>query len=83
MSDSYLFIHSFLLTQLHYQLKKEKQISEGCGIVKLIGFVPGVVVAKLAISSDIQAAVILHPGPIKEEELNGKLVLINFLVKMK
>lgn len=28
----------------------------------------------MAISSDIQAAVILHPGPISDDEINGKLV---------
>ncbi len=36
-------------------------------------YVPGVVVVKLASSTDmIQAAVVLHPGRITEEEIDGK-----------
>ena len=38
----------------------------------------GLVVGKLASSSDnIQAAVLLHPGPITNNDINGKLVFVN------
>jgi carboxymethylenebutenolidase len=30
------------------------------------------VLVKLASSTDIQAAVVLHPGPITEDEIDGK-----------
>ncbi|XP_057433186.1 endo-1,3;1,4-beta-D-glucanase-like isoform X2 [Lotus japonicus] len=54
--------------------------SKGVTAIGAAGFCwGGVVVAKLAISSDIQAAVILHPGPIKQEELNEVRVPIAIL----
>ena len=31
-----------------------------------------------SIDIDIQAAVLLHPGPITDEEYNGKLVFFQF-----
>ena len=34
-------------------------------------YLPGKVVAKLASSTDIQAAVVLHPGKITEDEIDG------------
>ncbi|KAK7303232.1 hypothetical protein RJT34_14134 [Clitoria ternatea] len=45
--------------------------SKGVTAIGAAGFCwGGVVVVKLAISSDIQAAVILHPGPVSDNELN-------------
>lgn len=35
-------------------------------------FVSGIVAAKLASSHYIQAAVVLHPGPITVDDINGK-----------
>ena len=38
---------------------------------------------KLASSSDnIQAAVLLHPGPITDDEINGKLV-VSCVIRMR
>jgi len=39
------------------------------------------VVINLAISGDIQAAVILHPASISDDEINGKLAFFILVVK--
>ncbi|KAJ1428787.1 Dienelactone hydrolase [Sesbania bispinosa] len=54
--------------------------SKGVTAIGAAGFCwGGVVVVKLAISSDIQAAVLLHPGPITDKELNEVRVPIAIL----
>ncbi|XP_020208669.1 endo-1,3;1,4-beta-D-glucanase [Cajanus cajan] len=54
--------------------------SKGVKSIGAAGFCwGGVVVVKLAISSDIQAAVILHPGPISDNEINEVRIPIAIL----
>ncbi|KAL2341230.1 hypothetical protein Fmac_009170 [Flemingia macrophylla] len=54
--------------------------SKGVKSIGAAGFCwGGVVVVKLSISSDIQAAVILHPGPISDNEINEVRIPIAIL----
>ncbi|KAK4266425.1 hypothetical protein QN277_027348 [Acacia crassicarpa] len=54
--------------------------SKGVTAIGAAGFCwGGVVVAKLAVSDDIQVAVLLHPGPISVEEINEVKVPIAIL----
>ena len=39
-------------------------------------------VTKLAKSNEIQAAVVLHPGPISVDDINGNLLLCNVLFEV-
>ena len=41
-------------------------------ISRLLAYFSGMVLVKLASSTDLHAAVILHPGPITEDQINGK-----------
>ena len=41
-------------------------------ISSLLAYFSGVVLVKLASSTELHAAVILHPGPITEDQINGK-----------
>jgi carboxymethylenebutenolidase len=48
----------------------------------LPSFVSGKVVVKLASSTDIQAAVVLHPGRITEDEIIGKFSLVKLMLNI-
>ncbi|KAE8076955.1 hypothetical protein FH972_015571 [Carpinus fangiana] len=54
--------------------------SKGVSAIGVAGFCwGGMVSVKLASSTDIQAAVVLHPGPITEDEIDGVKVPIAIL----
>ena len=44
----------------------------------MLAFASGMVVVNLASSDDIQAAVVLHPGQITEDEIKGTFSTFKF-----